>query len=232
MKNCKAFQTLLAILAVVLIPKICTAGPILIPVSGGGQIEDNKYENSLFLNGPGFSFEGISAGSNGQYCGFNIPCTPDLQGDVSGQWSYRGFSGMADASIQIGGDPFMISGNPCAPATICNNVTAGPFPASFTVSISSKGFPGDFIIGTILGTGMIDLTGGYAEYPDSVYFNNVDFGFDGNASLTVAPEPRSLVLVGSGMLASSGLPNSVCPVFSPVRKLRVGSAPAALPGEM
>lgn len=199
MKNSNAIRLLLAFLAVVLIPEICAADTIVIPVSGSGQIEDNKYENSLVINGPGFSFAGVSAGSNGQYCGFNIPCFPDLQGDVLGMWSYQGYSGMADASIQIGGDPFTISGNPCAPANICDNVTAGPFPASFMASITGPG-----LFGTIVGTGMIDLTGGFAQYPDVVYFNNVNFGFDGNASLTISPEPGSIVLAGSGMLALLG----------------------------
>jgi hypothetical protein len=199
MKNSTPIRLLPAFLAVALMPMVCAAGTIVIPVTGSGQIEDNKFENSLVVSGSGFSFEGISAGSNGQYCGFNVPCSPDLQGDVFGMWSYNSYSGMADASIQVGGPPFMLSGNPCAPAVICNNVTAGPFPASFMVTILT-GF-GDSISGTITGIGTIDLTNGFAQYPSVVYFNNVDFGFDGNASLTITPEPGSIVLAGTGMLA-------------------------------
>jgi hypothetical protein len=205
MKNSKAIRLLPAFLAAVLIPKICTAGTIVIPVSGSGQIEDNKYTNSLVVNGSGFSFSGANAGSNGQYCALDLPCSPFLQGDVIGPWSYKGYSGMADASIQIVGDPFTIS-SPCVhdpnPAIACANLdpwSAGPFPASVTVSLTGQ--LGDPIIGTILGTGNIELTDGYVDDPVVIYFNNVNFGFDGNASLVISPEPGSLVLAGTGMLA-------------------------------
>jgi hypothetical protein len=204
MKNSKPIRLLPAFLAVVLIPKICAARTITIPVSGGGDIEDNKGENSLVLSGSGFSFEGISAGSNGQYCGLNTPCTPSLVGDVLGQWSYQGFSGMADATIQIGGSPFTISStcvdNPDPLA--CVNLdpwSAGPFPALFTATITGQF--GDAIMGTILGTGTIDLSDGSAIDSPVIYFNTVNFSFDGNASLAIAPEPGSMVLAGTGMLA-------------------------------
>jgi hypothetical protein len=202
MKNSKAIHLLLAILAVVLVPKICAAETMVIPVSGSGQIADNKSENSLVVVGSGFSFSGVNAGSNGAYCGFNMPCSPFLEGDVIGQWSDQSYSGFADASMKVV-TTFPIGGNPCAPANTCDNVTAGPFPASFMASITAVS--GDSIAGTIVGTGTVDLTGGNAEYPDFVYFNTVAFGFDGNTSLSISPEPGSIVLAGSGMLALLGV---------------------------
>jgi hypothetical protein len=113
---------------------------------------------------------------------------------------------MADASIQITGDPFTISSS-CVhdpnPTIACTNLdpwSAGPFPASVTISLTSLW--GDPIIGTILGTGNIDLSDGYVVGdPFVIYFNSVDFGFQGNASLAITPEPGSMVLAGTGMLA-------------------------------
>jgi hypothetical protein len=207
MKNSKGIRLLLAFLAVVLIPKICAAGTIVIPASGGGVIADNKSENSLNVSGSGFSFSGLNAGSNGAYCGLNIPCSPFLQGDVIGQWAYQGFSGMADASIRIVAQPFTISStcvddpDPLACMKL-DPWSAGPFPASFTASIT--GLSGDPIIGTIIGAGSINLSDGSANDSPVIYFNTAAFGFAGNASLATSPEPGSIVLAGTGILALLG----------------------------
>jgi hypothetical protein len=63
---------------------------------------------------------------------------------------------------------------------------------------------GNPIHGTIAGTGTIVLTDGYVDDPVVIYFNNVDFSFGGSATLTATPEPGSLALAGSGMLALLG----------------------------
>jgi hypothetical protein len=204
-KNSKAIYFLLAILAVALVPKISPAEPISIPVTGFGQIEDNKYTSDLGVSGSGFSFVGSNAGSNGAYCGLNTPCTPFLEGDVTGDWTYQGYAGFADVSMTVVAGPFTIRSSCVADPNSCVNLdpwSAGPFPASFNASIT--GLLGDPINGTITGTGTIDLTGGYVDNPVVIYFNNVDFSFGGSATLTATPEPGSLVLAGSGMLALLG----------------------------
>ena len=205
MKNSKAIYFCLTILAVALVPKISPAATISIPVTGVGQIEDNKGENSLSAFG-GFSFSGANAGSNGAYCGLNTPCSPFLVGDVAGYWTYQGYSGFADVTLNVVADPFTISstcvGSPDPNA--CANLdpwSAGPFAASFNATITgSSGTP---ISGTIAGTGTIDLTNGYVDDP-VIYFNNVDFSFDGSATIAATPEPGSLALAGAGMLVLLG----------------------------
>ena len=207
MKNSKAIYFCLTILAVALVPKISPAATISIPVTGVGQIEDNKYENSLSVFG-GFSFSGVNAGSNGAYCALNTTCTPLLEGDVAGYWTYLGYSGFADVVLNVVSDhPFTISST-CVDSpdpNACANLdpwSAGPFAASFNASIT--GLFGTPISGTIAGTGTIDLTGGYVDDPVVIYFNNVDFSFGGSATLAATPEPGSLALAGAGMLALLG----------------------------
>src|SRR5215469_4367220 len=141
MKNSRAIRWFLTFLAVIFIPKMCVAGTIVIPVSGGGVIEDSKYENSLGIFDSEFSFGGGNAGTNGAYCGLDLACSPFLQGDVVGLWKYKGFSGVADATIQINAGPFTIS-SPCVhdpDPNACINLdpwSAGPFPASVTVTLT------------------------------------------------------------------------------------------------
>jgi hypothetical protein len=192
MTNSKAIYFWLAILAVALVPKISPAVTISIPVTGVGSIEDNKGENAFAIGGSGFSFNGINAGSNGVYCSLNTPCVATTQGEVSGPWSYRGYSGLADVNISFVSDPF----------TIHSPSPTGPIPALFTGDIT--GLSGDFISGTIVGTGTVELTDADAADSPLIYFLTADFSFGGSATLTATPEPGSLVLVGSGMLALLG----------------------------
>jgi hypothetical protein len=192
MKNYRAICLLVCLLAVVLAPRISQAGTISIPVTGSGQIQDQKGDNAFLIGGSGFTFFGISGGSNGVYCVLDTQCVATTQGDVSGQWSYRGYSGLADVNISFVSDPF----------TIHSPSPTGPIPALFTGDIT--GFSGDFIIGTIAGTGTIDLTDVDAADSPLIYFLTAGFSFDGSATLTATPEPGSLVLAGSGMLALLG----------------------------
>jgi PEP-CTERM motif len=181
------FACLLAVLA----PGISQAETIA--VTGAGSIADNKSSNVFVIGGSGFSFVGGNAGSNGVYCGLNTTCVATAEGDASGPWSYRGFSGFADVTIRFVSDPFTIHSF---------SSTFGPIPAMFTGVITADF--GDFIIGTIAGTGTVELTSANDSDLPVIYFPEADFNFDGSATFTAAPEPGSLFLVGSGMLALLG----------------------------
>jgi hypothetical protein len=184
-------------------------------VTGTAVVETHLGGDSLSITGPGFSFVGNNnAGTNVPVCDLDTTCVLNVWGESDGGYSYPGsgtssaFFGEAEYSFLT--TPFTIA-NPCVSSSdqdSClmsyNPWSASPIPATFdgelTLPILSD------VVVYVAGTGTVNfntgfLTGGSPSNP-GIEFYQATMTFTGEAVIT--PEPSSLVLMGSGILAIIG----------------------------
>lgn len=214
-KLCMALSVVLWLFAS---PLVCF-GDSVIPISGGANLMILRGTgDSLFISGPGLSFETIYGSPNSSFiptrCPLETPCILELQAEVwaeYGHWSYPGLSNEvwsppARADFTIFPIPFTLP-DLCAssPDPYCYfeaemypeayGLVPGPLPASILGTLMFPTASGGYRDARFIGTGTIRFQS--VGHVAGSAFIGAGMEFEGTAFLS--PEPGTFILLCSGL---------------------------------